>query len=478
MQRFEDLARQTESALRLVGKYSGAVPRYTSYPTAVEFSQGVKSSDWLGLLKKDPVLQSINESKTQSEQGLSLYVHIPFCRSLCYFCACNKVITKDAAVGDRYLERLEKELLKYTSLVSPKTPIEQLHWGGGTPNFLTPGQVRAFGGTLRETFSNRLPDAEISVETDPRTLTLDHLQIFSSMGFNRLSLGVQDFSPDVQAAINRVQPYELTSEVCAQARRVGLSKINIDLIYGLPLQTVQGFRRTIEQVLKIAPDRVALYGYAHVTWLKKIQRNLEGLGLPSPKDRLLLFLEGIRAFTEAGYRYIGLDHFALPSDSLSQAQDSGRLNRNFMGYTTHLGSRMLALGVSSISIIPAAIVQNYKILGEYEKAIDEKGLAVERGMLRTQDDLVRADVIEKLLCYSFLDIQEFETRWGLEFARYFSAALEKLSAMEADGLILVSPNRLELTSLGRLFARNIASCFDAYLEKHQNAARPVFSQAV
>lgn len=460
----------------LVRKYSVAGPRYTSYPTAVEFNDSVGNKEWREILQQDS-LQNHGEKDGQSS-GLSVYVHIPFCDSLCYFCACNKVITKDKTAADKYITALAKEIATYRELLGSGIPVEEIHWGGGSPNFLTPKQIRALHETVLAGFGQLVPDAEISVEIDPRTTTDEHLETFAELGFNRLSLGVQDFTLEVQQLINRVQSYDLTKHVCDTARGAGLKNINIDLIYGLPLQTVQGFSETIDQVVELAPSRVAMYGYAHVTWKKKIQKTLERSHLPTPNERIALFTEGLRKFTNSGYTHIGLDHFALPGDTLSEALQNGRLNRTFMGYTAHRGSRVLAFGASSISLLPQAFGQNTKDLKTYEQRIEQEGLAIERGLIRTPSDQLRGEIIQAILCQGKLNIPQIESNWGISFHDEFAQSLEALQPMVADSLLMVSDEVIQLTPLGRLFARNVAMVFDEYLQKHREQEKPVFSQAV
>ena len=314
---------------RLINAYSTQGPRYTSYPTAVEFTNSFNSDSWKKFLIADAHLST------------ALYFHLPFCNSLCYFCACNKIIARSREGVAPYLQTLFKELKTYQELLDTKNiEIEQIHWGGGTPNYLLPDEMIELHQRTLEIFPKVENDADISVEIDPRTISSEHLSTLRKLGFNRLSMGVQDFDPFVQETINRIQPYELTRDVCLEARDVGFEGLNIDLIYGLPNQTTKGFSSTLEKILEIKPERIALYGYAHVTWIKKVQKALERSHLPTPEERIDLFLQAYQMLVSAGYLHIGMDHFALPSDELSIAQDSGKLNRNFMGYTTHKGANI------------------------------------------------------------------------------------------------------------------------------------------
>lgn len=456
----------------LVRKFSGSGPRYTSYPTAVEFGPAVQNREWKELLARDCELQS-------GTGASSLYFHIPFCHELCYFCACNRVVTRKEEVVPPYLEAVKQELQTYRSLVpASKLPIEQIHWGGGSPNYLRPAQMEELHLAALDVFPNVTPDADISIELDPRTTSIEQIRMLAKLGFNRLSLGVQDFDPIVQEAVNRIQSFEQTWELCQAGRSEGFSGVNIDLIYGLPNQTVAGFRKTIEKILEIKPDRIALYGYAHVTWIRKTQKALERGVLPAPDDRIEIFLEGVKAFSAAGYEYIGLDHFALPQDALSAALKKGRLNRNFMGYTTHKGVRILGFGVSSISSLAGGFAQNKKEVAEYQKGIAGTGLAVERGLVRSEEDCLRWDIIERIMCEGVLDLARLEEQWKIDFFAHFTEPLEKLKPYMDEGLLQITKDSLRLTAVGRLFARNIAMAFDAYLDKHRAAAKPVFSQAV
>ncbi|HQH25906.1 MAG TPA: oxygen-independent coproporphyrinogen III oxidase [Oligoflexia bacterium] len=454
----------------LAEKYAGAVPRYTSYPTAVEFSDKTGVDHWKFELQQ--------EFSCDAENTISLYIHIPFCKNHCFFCACNKTASRDPADVTRYLDAVKREIASYSALLGRPAAIEQIHWGGGTPNFLTPAEISSLHDAVVSAFGRVLPNAEISFEADPRTLTREHLATLAALGFNRLSLGIQDFSRPVQEAIGRVQPFELTQDIIAHSREQGLNNINVDLIYGLPLQDVSAFDATINQVLDLQPNRVALYGYAHVTWIKRTQLLLEKHHLPSPKERIALFCAALKRFTRAGYDYIGLDHFALPGDSLAAALREGKLNRTFMGYTTHKGSRLIALGASGISILPRILVQNSKDLDNYCRTMNSGEFAVERGVIRTGTDQQRAEIIDALLCQGRIDIRQFESRWQIGFADEFASALDALQPMVEDNLVRLRPGVLELTALGRLFARNAASPFDAYLDKARKNAAPVFSQAV
>jgi len=460
----------------LIEKYSIAGPRYTSYPTAVELKPTFGRDQWLAALRDEWSRPA--EAWEEQDRPVSLYFHIPFCKTLCFFCACNKVITKNKSLVAPYLEALKREIRFYADHVDTKAPVRQLHWGGGTPNYLSPSEMEELYNAIKGTFPNMAADADISIELDPRTTTKEQLQILKSLGFTRLSMGVQDFDPHVQRTINRIQPYEQTKELADNARVLGFKSVSVDLIYGLPEQSVEGFFATLKQVATIRPDRVALYGYAHVTWLTKAQKSLEKKHLPTPPERVILFNEAADFFTDQGYRYIGMDHFALPTDSMSKAVDQGMLNRNFMGYTTHRGARLLAFGVSSISMLPRAMAQNAKEVNVYQDLVSTYGTAIEKGVPRSLEDQLRGEVIESLLCLGRISTSEVSRRFSISFEEKFASELQELRSFAADGLLEISSDVINLTETGRLFMRNIAMVFDQYLAKRRSEARPVFSQAV
>lgn len=470
----DELGRLDELCVR----YAVQGPRYTSYPTAVEFHSGVDAPRWREALIRD---LRVSERNRSGKVPLSLYFHLPFCPSLCYFCACNKIITQEPAVIAPYLALLDREMELYAELLAEvgcEFEVEQLHWGGGTPNYLTPDQMRQLQRRTAELFPPFSRDADISVELDPRHCTEQHLDVLRETGFNRVSFGVQDFAPQVQQAINRIQPYAMTEQLVRWVRERGFNSVNVDLIYGLPAQTLEGFLETIDQILQIRPDRIALYGYAHVTWTVKVQKALEREHLPTPAERIQIFLRALTKFNDAGYRYIGMDHLALPEDSLSVALDAGRLNRNFMGYSSHRGTSILGMGVSSISSTDGAFAQNVKSVDGYRALLEQGILPTERGYERTSEDRMRGEVIEAVMCQGELDLKAFSERWSVDFWNVFSAAREGLEHFAAEGLLDLSGERLRVTTLGKLFARNIAMLFDSYLEKHRERQKPVFSQAV
>lgn len=458
----------------MIAKYSVAGPRYTSYPTAVEFTSDFTADDWRRLLIEE-------FSSADAASGLSLYMHLPFCRTLCYFCACNKVISQDRSVVAPYIKALEGELNLYSELFERSAitlpESDQLHWGGGTPNYLLPEELAAVFNAAVSRFP-LAKDADVSIEVDPRTTFEEQVETLAELGFNRISLGVQDFDSKVQEAINRIQSFECTEQVINWARAAGFGGVNVDLIYGLPLQTTGGFGRTIEQVIAIKPERIALYGYAHVTWKTKVQRALERAPLPTPAERIELFLCALERLTAAGYVHIGMDHFALPSDGLSRSLAAGTLNRNFMGYSTNRGSKIFGFGASSISTLDCAFAQNIKDIPAYQQRIEQGVWPLERGLLRSREDRLRGDVIQELMCRGVLDLERLGREWGINPIEYFADALPALGDLAADGLVRLGGGEIRVTALGRYFQRNIAMSFDAYLQRHRAEKKSVFSQAV
>ncbi len=454
----------------LINKYAGNVPRYTSYPTAVEFSADVTNETWERELQQ--------EYRKGDTQPAALYVHLPFCSSLCYFCACNKKIERDDKVVAPYLAAIQRELNQYKSSL-PKIPeLQQFHWGGGTPNFISVEATEQLFGMCQDVFPTFVADADISIEIDPRTITDQHLETYRKLGVRRISAGVQDFNPAVQKAINRIQPYEQTKAMCDAVRSLGFSGLNLDLIYGLPEQTEESFTDTVQKLLTLRPDRIALYGYAHVTWKTKVQKSLERHALPSPQTRIKLFLLALKSLLEAGYIYIGMDHFALPEDDLSKSLKAGNLNRNFMGYSTHRGSNVLGVGVSSVSSLPSIYAQTTVDLIQYEEDTKANGFKISRGVLRSNEDQLRGNVIEDVLCHGRIDILNLEKKWNFDFHTKFESSRAELSKMQEDGLIVFNETELIVTEVGRLFLRNIAACFDEYLIRHLENSTKVFSQSV
>ena len=436
--------------LELVKKYNVAGPRYTSYPPATKFTDAVK---WPELAER--ILEN-----NRTERDLSLYFHIPFCETLCWYCGCTTVITLNHGQGSTYLNYLDKEIAQMSTLLNPRRKVVQLHWGGGSPTFLQPDEIRRLGESIRRhfTFSD---DLEAGVEIDPRRLTRDHIAALREVGFNRASLGVQDFDPVVQQAVHRIQPREMTEQVLGWVRELGFSSVNFDLIYGLPHQTVESFNRTLDIVLSLQPDRLAVFSYAHVPWVKPAQKILEHKVLPPPEVKLELLKSVIERLTEDHrYVYIGMDHFARPGDELAVAQRRKQLQRNFQGYSTRAGADIYAFGMSSISQIPDAYFQNEKDLPKYYAALDAGQVPLVRGYLVTEEDKIRRDTIMRVMCDLSLDYAAMSRRLGLNFTSYFERELESLAPFEADGLLRRSATGMEITDKGRLFIRNIAMTFD------------------
>lgn len=454
-------------SLELLRKYNVQGPRYTSYPPAPSWKVDIGPSDYEAQIEKS--------NKASKSASLSLYFHLPFCEQLCYFCGCTTLITgKNRSFEQPYLEAILKETDWLASCVDIKRPVVQLHLGGGTPTYSSPETLERLMDHVQHRF-RMANDAELGVEIDPRVTTKDHLTTLRRLGFNRLSMGVQDFDPHVQKAINRLQPFEDTDRLVKEARSLGFSSINIDLIYGLPYQTPASFQTTIKKILEIGPDRLAVYSYAHVPWLKK-QQDVFAAHLPSEDVKFEIFRTALNEFTSAGFEYIGMDHFARPGDELAVARRNRTLWRNFQGYTTKAGTDLFGLGMSAISHVQGAYFQNHKEIKPYEAAIQKGGPATARGFQLSDNDRIRYRVIQNLLCHAVVVKSEIETEFGLTFDDYFSDALQKLKPLEADGLVRASKKGVEPTALGRVFLRNIAMAFDAYLPKA--GEKPIFSKTV
>ena len=436
--------------LALVEKYNVAGPRYTSYPPATKFTG---EFTWPELAER--ILQN-----NQHERDLSLYFHIPFCETLCWFCGCTTVITLNHRQGHTYIDYLEKEVAQMSTLLNPRRKAVQLHWGGGSPTFLQPDEIRRLGEVIRGrfTFSG---DIEAGVEIDPRRLTRDHVVALREAGFNRASFGVQDFDPQVQQAVHRIQPRDMTEQALSWARELGFTSVNFDLIYGLPHQTVESFNRTLDIVLSLQPDRLAVFSYAHVPWVKPAQKILEQKILPSAEVKLQLLKTVIERLTENdSYVYIGMDHFAKPGDELAVALRGKHLQRNFQGYSTRGGADIYAFGMSSISQIPDAYWQNEKDLQKYYSALDVGKVPLTRGYVVSEEDKLRRETIMRVMCDFSLDYASMSQRLGVNFAAHFERELESLAPFESDGLVRRSTGGMEVTDIGRLFIRNVAMCFD------------------
>jgi oxygen-independent coproporphyrinogen-3 oxidase len=454
----------------LIERYDRPGPRYTSYPTAVEFDASFPEAEYRAHLAR---------ASLPTQEPLSLYVHLPFCRKRCSFCGCNVVITDKQDVVEKYLGYLHREIEMLSAQLGDRRIVTQYHWGGGTPTYLSEAQMQALHAKVAEHFSID-PQGELSVEADPRVTTRGQLEMLRSLGFNRLSLGVQDFDAEVQAAINRTQDVDATKALFFYARERGFESINVDLVYGLPMQTRGGFTKTLEHLTQMRPDRVALYSYAYVPWLKGNQKRIEVSQLPQPRAKLGLFCLARNALVDAGYRSIGMDHFALPNDEMARASEDGTLHRNFMGYTVENGTDMVGVGVSAIGDVRGAFVQNEKKLSRYYSALDEGRFPIERGYRLDADDEVRRAVIAELMCNFRIPIPAIERRFDLEFAAYFADELDNLRAPGGpveDGFVELHPERIDVVGNGRLFVRNVAMLFDAHLDARQ-AGRPRFSQTV
>lgn len=455
----------------LIARYDRPGPRYTSYPTAVEFHDGVTADDYAAALARADAVP---------DAPLSLYVHLPFCEERCGFCGCNVVITKHRDVAERYLGGLDGEIDLLAAHLPRRRRVSQLHWGGGTPTYYPAADLARVFARLMRHFT-LTPDAEVGLEVDPRVTTAEQLTVLAGLGFNRLSLGVQDFTPEVQDAVNRVQGVAETAALVDHARAVGFRSINVDLIYGLPFQSEAGFQQTLDAVVGIRPERVAVYSFAYVPWMAAHMKRLPEAGLPGPALKIALLARAQAAFGAAGYRPIGMDHFARPDDELGQAVDARTLHRNFMGYTVQSARDMVALGVSGIGDVQGLFVQNTKKLPEYYAAVEAGRFPIERGYALDADDALRRHVITALMCNGRLDIRDVEARFAVRFADYFTAELAALAAPgapAADGLVAVRPDLLEVTPTGRLFVRNVCMVFDRYLAARTGGATPVFSRTV
>ena len=449
----------------LIRRYAGSGPRYTSYPTAMEFSSAVGEQDHIEWVKES----------NRSRRPLSLYVHIPFCAHVCYYCACNKIVTADRSRAQPYLDSLYHEIQLQASLVDPERVVEQLHWGGGTPTFLSEQQMRDLMRVLGENFNLHEDDGgEYSIEIDPRELREDTLPMLRDIGFNRVSFGVQDFDPQVQAAVHRVQTDEQTLGALYQAREQGFRSINIDLMYGLPLQTLDSFSDTLDKVVEARPDRLSVFNYAHLPERFKPQRRINRDDLPSADEKLAILALTIDKLGVAGYQYIGMDHFSLMDDELAEAQRTGTLHRNFQGYSTHSDSDLIAMGVSAISAMPGGFSQNCVTVEDYVNALKESHLPVVRGVALCDDDRVRGEVIQQLICNHTLDTRHIETEYGINFSDYFKSELERLAPMVQDRLIRIGDHRLDVTAKGRLLIRNLCMVFDRYrVEKEESFSKLV-----
>jgi len=455
----------------VVRRYDVPGPRYTSYPTAPHFSESVTVADYHRA--------ALESNGDPIPRQLSLYVHVPFCESPCFYCGCTRIITRDRSAGTRYLARLQREIELQAGLFDQDRVVDQMHFGGGTPTFLSDAEIGELIGFLRHGFTLRDDETrEFSIEVDPRTVDESRLTAMAGFGFNRVSFGVQDFDPGVQEAVNRIQPREDVVRIIAAARRQGFRSVAIDLIYGLPRQTEQSFARTLDQVIEAKPDRIAAYSYAHLPEIFKAQKQIKHADLCPPETKLALLGITIDKLCAAGYVYVGMDHFALPDDELAIALANGSLQRNFQGYSTRAGLDLVGLGMSAIGQIGDLYYQNYRTIDEWATAIDTGHLPIWRGRQLTRDDRIRRAVIRALMCRGEVNLREFNERFDLDFRAYFAAELVRLTPLAADGLVEIGTRQLQVTPLGRLLVRAIAMQFDAYQGHETRSQVPRYSRIV
>lgn len=457
-----------EIDIDVLKKFNQPGPRYTSYPTAPLFSPDFTAEDFCR--------EIIETNADSNASDLSLYFHFPFCEKLCYFCGCNMMVTHDRSMIREYNDYLKREIDLLRPMISNVRKITQMHWGGGTPSYLYPEEILDIGKYIRGKFDFD-EDIEASVEIDPRGLTREHMEAFCEIGFNRTSFGVQDFNLKVQEAINRVQSEEITRQTVEWARELGFDSVNLDLIYGLPFQSLESFAVTVDKIIDISPNRIAVFNYAHVPWLKKHQNIIPSEAIPSPDERLGILKMTIEKLIGAGYEYIGMDHFAKPTDELAIAQKNNTLYRNFQGYSTKAGCDVYAFGVSAISQFQNIYAQNLKNLKDYYTRIESGAAATNVGYRMTADDHIRKETIMQLMCHLEIDKRDIEHRFGIDFEKYFAADIKKLDVFLTDGLLENSTDKIKITGSGILIIRNVAMCFDAYLEKMMKD-KPVFSKTV
>jgi oxygen-independent coproporphyrinogen-3 oxidase len=458
----------TTVPIELLRKYDRPGPRYTSYPTAPIWSEEVGSTDYIDALKT---------VSSKADVPLSLYCHVPFCRTRCYYCGCNTCIVKKASSVDGYVDALIEEIETTSAHLKPRRAVSQLHFGGGTPTFVGTDRLRRILDALESNFTF-VDGCEKSIEVDPRVTTSEQLDFLAGRDFNRISLGVQDFNAEVQQAIGRVQPFEKVATILEECRRLDFKGINFDLIYGLPLQTVDTFVETIDKVISLRPDRLAVYSFAYLPKLKAHQSKIEATDLPDTDVKYQLFAAAIEKFTGAGYHQIGMDHFALPDDELSLAREDGRLYRNFMGYSVQSAPDMIGFGMSSIGYVDNGFFQNVSRLNEYGRQVAVDGLAVYRGMKLSNDDLIRQHLITSLMCNFGLDNAQLKERFAVNYADYFADEHKRLSGFFDDGLLEQTAGGLEVTPVGRAFVRNIAMTFDAYLADDSRGKKATYSRTI
>ena len=464
----KQLSQAIQFDAELLNKYNQALPRYTSYPPATELKSNFDQDAFRTALAVG------NHKKTP----LSLYCHIPFCETPCYFCGCNTVITQRKEVAEPYLDYLTRHIQQIAKLVNPERRVQQFHWGGGTPNYLSMSQVEFLWQQLNQHF--RLdPAAEVSIEINPSYINRDYIFFLRQLGFNRISFGIQDFNPEVQVAVNRVQPEALLFNVMDWIREAGFESVNVDLIYGLPFQSLATFQETVKKTLQLNPDRIAVFNFAYVPWLKPIQKRMPEEAMPNAAEKLKILQMTIAELTQNGYVFIGMDHFAKPNDELAIAQQAGELHRNFQGYTTKPESDLLGFGITSISMLQDVYIQNHKRLKDFYHALDAQELPISQGFHLTRDDQIRRTIIMELMCQFQLSMQDLENKYhlgfDLDFNDYFEPELPALDALEADGLLKRWSDGIEVTPIGRLLIRNIAAVFDTYLRRE---SKPAFSRSI
>ncbi len=448
--------------LDIIRKYDKPGPRYTSYPTAPQFNESFTAEHYL-----DEIVAS---NKRLNPSDLSLYFHLPYCDTLCYFCGCNMVITRNRSRVSEYISYIKKEIDLLRGYLLTTRQVGQLHWGGGTPTHLSPDEINDLASYIQTSFSFK-SDAENSCEIDPRGLSKEHLVALRQNGFNRISMGVQDFNIKVQEAVNRIQPESLTRQVVSWVRELGFDSINLDLIYGLPFQTAESFADTVDKIIDISPDRIAVFNYAHVPWMKKHMALIKEEDIPPADVKLSILKSTIEKLVNAGYEFIGMDHFAKPNDELSIALKEKKLYRNFQGYSTRSGLDLYAFGITGISQLENIYAQNFRTEKEYYQSLDSEVLPIAKGYTLSQDDHIRRYVIMKLMCDFELDFKNVEDKFGIDFKEYFKWGLDNLANFQAEGLVNIANNKIEVIEMGQLLIRNIAINFDGYIEKKIDSAR-------